>query len=151
MRRGLGWVFIATVALSAVAIWTGDGTPRLIAAVEPSAREHAEKTNVLAKARFEERNTGTALVSIEEGDLLKQGGAATNFTQSIEAASGRANAAVLRSQPSGASGRGKFASLVFKARGPGVAQVRATSFEPIGPAGVLPPLTALPILSIQIK
>lgn len=104
-----------------------------------------------APAQIEYAKDLLELVSIEEGDLLKQGGVATNFTHSIDAASGRANAAVLRSQPSGVSGRGKFVTLTFKARAPGTAQVRATGIEPIGTAGTLAPIATLPTLSIQIQ
>lgn len=91
------------------------------------------------------------LLAIEEGDLFNQDGAATNFTRTIESATGRAAAAVLRSQANGATGRGKLAVLTFKARSPGVAELRLLSLEPVGLAGALPPLTALPTMTIQVR
>jgi len=91
------------------------------------------------------------LISVEEGDLFKQGGVPTSFTQSIDSQAGKATAAVLRSQASGASGRGKIAVLTFKARAAGVAEVSVVGMDPIGPAGSLPPMTALPSLSIQVQ
>ncbi len=91
------------------------------------------------------------LVSVEEGDLFKQGSAATNFTSSIDVAAGRASAAVLRTQTSGANGQGKVALLHFKALAAGNAEVKAVSVEPVGAAGPLPAVTALPSLSIQVQ
>lgn len=41
MRRSLVWALAATVALSLIAWWTQDRAPALVAAIEPSAQEHA--------------------------------------------------------------------------------------------------------------
>ena len=91
------------------------------------------------------------LESIQEGELFKQGGVPTNFTQSIDSKEGRASAAVLRSQATGATGRGTMATFTFKAKAAGIAEVGVLGMEPIGPAGALPPITALPSLSIQVQ
>lgn len=91
------------------------------------------------------------LVSIEEGELFKQGGVATHFTQSIDAATGRASAAVLRTQASGAIGQGKVAILQFKAIGAGKAEIRTLAVEPVTPSVPMPPLTALPTLAIEVQ
>lgn len=91
------------------------------------------------------------LVSIEEGELFKQGGVATNFTHSIDGRAGRASAAVLRTPASGATGRGTLTVLKFKALAAGTAEVRTVSVEPVGITGPLPPITALPMLSIQVQ
>ena len=91
------------------------------------------------------------LVSIEEGELFKQAGAATNFTHTIDVAAGRASAAVLRTPATGANGQGKVAVLQFKALAAGNAEVKTLSVEPVGTAGPVAPLTALPTLSIQVQ
>lgn len=41
MRRSLMWTLAATAALSAAALWNSD-VPRIVAAVEPRLREHAQ-------------------------------------------------------------------------------------------------------------
>lgn len=91
------------------------------------------------------------LVAIEEGELFRQGSAPTNFTQSIDAAAGQVSAAVLRTSATGATGRGTLAMLRFKALAAGPAEVRTVSLGPVGPAGALPPITALPTLPILVR
>lgn len=56
MRRSLGWALVAAVVLSAVALWTGDTAPSLIAAVEPQVREHARSLDAVAAATNAERD-----------------------------------------------------------------------------------------------
>ena len=56
MRRGLGWALLAAVVLSAVAIWTGDKAPSLIAAVEPQMREHGRALAAIAATSSAERD-----------------------------------------------------------------------------------------------
>lgn len=41
MRRSLSWTLVATAALSAMALWSRDA-PRIVAAIEPRLREHAQ-------------------------------------------------------------------------------------------------------------
>jgi general secretion pathway protein D len=91
------------------------------------------------------------LIAIEEGDWLKQGGVATSFTKSIDAANGTARAGVLRAVATGATGQGTLVLLRFKAIAAGDAEVRTTGFEPVG-AGETP-LTreAVAPLRVQVK
>ncbi len=46
-----------------------------------------------------------SLVDVQQGDLLRQGGAATAFSQTVAAAEGTARTAVLRSEASGVTGK----------------------------------------------
>lgn len=71
------------------------------------------------------------LVEVEEGDWLKQGGAATSFTRTIDAAQGVGRIGVLRSQATGASGQGTLVTLRFKATAAGDAEIRIAGFEPV--------------------
>ncbi len=72
-----------------------------------------------------------SLLEAEEGDWLKQGGAATSFTRTIDAGQGSARVGVLRSQATGATGQGTLITLRFKATGAGDAEVRIAGFEPV--------------------
>ena len=71
------------------------------------------------------------LLEVEEGDWLKQGGATTSFTRTIDASQGTARVGVLRSQATGATGQGTLVTLRFKATAAGSAEVRIAGFEPV--------------------
>jgi general secretion pathway protein D len=72
-----------------------------------------------------------SLVDVGEGELLRQGGAATIFSKTIDAARGTARIGQLRSEASGAVGSGTLMQLRFKALAAGDADVRLTGFEPV--------------------
>ncbi|HEX6705222.1 MAG TPA: cohesin domain-containing protein [Albitalea sp.] len=92
-----------------------------------------------------------ALVDIDEGEFFRQGGAATSFTKSIDAATGTARAGVLRNQATGTPGQGSVLVLRLKALAAGPAEVAVTGLEPItlGESMARP---ALPqALQLQVK
>jgi general secretion pathway protein D len=91
------------------------------------------------------------LVDIDEGDLFKQGGAATSFTKTIDAAQGQATTGVLRNQANGATGEGNVVSLKFKALAAGASDITILSLDPIGLAGPVPKPAALPVLRVQVQ
>jgi general secretion pathway protein D len=117
------------------------------------------------------------LLDVQEGDLLRQGGAATSFTHAINPGTGRVTVGLLRSDggdsregrggtdravaidPAGASGRGALVRLRFRARTAGEGEVRLISLRPIGqgapvapaaPAAPAAPLV-LPPLKLQLR
>ncbi|MES2481410.1 MAG: tetratricopeptide repeat protein [Pseudomonadota bacterium] len=105
------------------------------------------------------------LLDVQEGDLLRQGGAATSFTHAVDPGAGRVTVGLLRSDGAdrdgvvssvGASGRGALVRLRFRARAAGEGEVRLVSLRPIGQgvpvAGAAPaePL-APPPLKLQLR
>lgn len=92
-----------------------------------------------------------ALVDIDEGEFFRQGGAATSFTKSIEAAEGRARAGVLRNQASGTPGHGPLLAVRLKALAAGTAEVSLTGFEPITLGEAAPKLALPQTLRVQVK
>lgn len=92
-----------------------------------------------------------SVVDIDEGDFFRQGGAATSFTKSVEAAEGRARAGVLRNQATGTPGQGTVLSVRLKAVAAGTAEISLTGMEPItlgeGAARVALPQT----VRVQVK
>jgi general secretion pathway protein D len=83
------------------------------------------------------------LLEVQEGDYFKQGQVPTNFTQSIDSGSGRADFGILRAPMSGTPGRGSVVNLTFKATSPGRAELSVRGFEPFvigegNPQAVLP-------------
>ena len=61
---------------------------------------------------------------VQEGSFMRQGGATVSFTQQIDATRGRVDITVTRTgTPSGASGSGMLAALVFDAVAPGTAPI----------------------------
>ena len=92
-----------------------------------------------------------AVVDFEEGDFFRQGGAATSFTKSVEAAEGRARVGVLRNQAMGTPGQGALLSLKLKALAAGTAEIGLTSLELIT-LGESAPRVALPqALRVEVK
>lgn len=108
------------------------------------------------------------LLDVQEGDLLRQGGAATRFTHAVDPGAGRVTVGLLRSHgtdpdaathPVGASGRGALVRLRFRARAAGEGEVQLISLRPIGegaakgpatPAAPAAPLVLAP-LKLQIR
>lgn len=84
------------------------------------------------------------LLDVEEGGLLRQGGAAVSITKQIQPDVGRAVFGVLRNVQDGAKGTGVVATLRFKAQGAGSARVTVQAASAIGaPSGtVAAPLPA---------
>lgn len=92
-----------------------------------------------------------ALVDVQQGEFLRQGGAVTAFSQSVAANEGTARAAVLRSEASGVTGSGTLLQLRFKAMAAGDAELRLAGFEAVTLGeGAATPQGAAP-LRIQVK
>ena len=88
------------------------------------------------------------LVDAVEGDFFRKDGSLTSFSKSMDAASGRVRAGVLRTRATAASGNGALLKLTFKAMATGAATVRLESAQPIAldaPAAPLPPVAPLTI------
>jgi general secretion pathway protein D len=92
-----------------------------------------------------------SLLDMQEGELLRQGGAATVFTKTLDAAQGQARASALRSEASGVVGSGPLIQLRFKALAAGDAELRIGAFEPVTMGQASPTHRASPPLNIQIK
>lgn len=91
------------------------------------------------------------LADVVEGDYFRRDGAATSFTHSIDAATGRLRVGILRNQATGASGPGTVLKLRFKPVGPGAARVALDRAEPVhlGTAPLRP--LSLPAWSLAIR
>ncbi|HEX6829756.1 MAG TPA: cohesin domain-containing protein, partial [Burkholderiales bacterium] len=75
-------------------------------------------------------------VKVEEGTLLRQGGAATAFTQNVNPASGRVVANIKREGNTGAKGSGSLITVTFKVIGNSdQAQIQVLSASPTSQAG----------------
>jgi general secretion pathway protein D len=84
------------------------------------------------------------VLSLEEGTFFKSDGAATSFTQAVDASGGMARAGVLRNQATGAQGQGTVLKLRLKALKAGSAELALVSAEPVSmgvpfPAALMPP------------
>ena len=65
--------------------------------------------------------------AVQEGSFMRQGGNAAQFTQQVDAAAGRIDLAVTRTQDAtGASGAGLVAAVLFDAVAPGAANLSMT-------------------------
>lgn len=92
------------------------------------------------------------LVEVTEGEFLRQGGVATNLSQSFDPASGHGRVGLLRNSSTGAVGEGNYVTLRMKALSPGAAEVRLTSAQGIGVPGTsLPPVQLPAPLTIQVR
>lgn len=112
------------------------------------------------------------LLDVQEGDLLRQGGATTSFTHAANPGTGRVTVGLLRSDGGdggdggntgaspdhgpGTSPRGTLVQLRFRVRAAGEGEVRLISLRPIGPGGPIGPAApATPIepppLKLQLR
>jgi len=92
-----------------------------------------------------------AVVDVEEGDLLKQGGAATSFSRAVDAEAGRVQAGGLRNQATGASGQGSLLTVRFRAIAAGTAELSVLGSQPLGLEGMVPGLLSPPPARVVVK
>jgi len=77
--------------------------------------------------------------SVQEGPFFRQGGASPTFNQQVDANAGRVDISVTRgSDPTGASGTGLLAALVFDAVAPGTATFTLTGVSAQADGRTLP-------------
>lgn len=76
------------------------------------------------------------VVSVIEGDFLKQGGGATNFSNRVDKGGGQIFATITRSGANGASAPGSLANITFRALAPSPsAKIQFNALAPIGVGG----------------
>lgn len=76
------------------------------------------------------------VVSVTEGDFLKQGGGTTNFTNRVDKGSGQIFATITRTGKDGASNSGSIIDIKFRALAPApAARLAVTAIAPIGLEG----------------
>jgi hypothetical protein len=77
---------------------------------------------------------------VQEGSFMRTGGAAAQFTQQVDAASGRIDIAIVRTgDATGVAGTGLLAAILFDAVGGGAANLTVTGTA-TGPRGTSVPL-----------
>lgn len=81
--------------------------------------------------------SGLELLDVSEADYFRRDGAQTNFTKSVDAASGTVRAGVLRTQATGIAGQAAIVTLKFKALKSGAGEVSLLAMDPVGLAGPL--------------
>ncbi|SHN20579.1 hypothetical protein [Rhizobacter sp. OV335] len=102
-----------------------------------------------APVQFSVSKAQLSVVDVDEGDLFKQGGAATSFSRTIDAEQGRVQAGAIRNQATGASGQGSLLSVRLKATAAGTAELTVLGAQPLGidspaqPFGLPPPLKVI--------
>lgn len=92
------------------------------------------------------------VVSVEEGELLKQAGAETRFNHTVDAAGGRLVVGVARPAADGAQGRGRLFNVTFRVKAESAkSQIQMTSMSPLGPDNAALPFSASGPLSLSLK
>lgn len=91
------------------------------------------------------------LLAVEEGNFFNQAGAATSFSQSVDAQAGVVRAGVLRNQATGAQGQGTLVRVRFKALKAGIAEVAVVSLEPVSLGDTLPPTASPAPLRVNVR
>jgi general secretion pathway protein D len=82
---------------------------------------------------------------VQEGSFMRQGGTAAPFTQQVDAATGRIDITVTRTNDTvGASGTGLLASVLFDAIAPGTSTFTLSGVAR-GPGGTPVPLQFTPV------
>jgi hypothetical protein len=83
--------------------------------------------------------------SVQEGSFMRQAGANATFTQQVDAAAGRIDIAVTRTDDTtGASGAGLLAAILFDAVAAGAGNLSATGMA-AAPGGAPIPITVSPV------
>jgi type II secretory pathway component GspD/PulD (secretin) len=89
--------------------------------------------------------------TIQEGSFMRAGGGPATFTQGVDAASGRADIAIVRTgDVTGVAGTGMLAALLFDAIGPGPAGFSLTGTAS-GPAGAQVNLQFAPVPAVTVR
>jgi hypothetical protein len=89
--------------------------------------------------------------AIQEGSFMRTGGAPVTFTQQVEAAAGRIDIAIVRTEdPTGVAGTGLLAAVVFDAVGGGTANLAVTGAA-AAPRGTPVPLQFAPVPQVVVK
>ncbi|WP_342617566.1 cohesin domain-containing protein [Rhodoferax sp. GW822-FHT02A01] len=100
--------------------------------------------------------TDLEVLDVTEGSLLKQDGATTSFTQSVNIGTGRIGVGLLRSDSTGIRGKGSVVELKLRVRksgkdgGGSTIGLDITSLKPMG-TGAPAALGELPALKIQVQ
>jgi len=89
-------------------------------------------------------------VDASAGDLFGQDGAQVSFSKSDDGA-GAARVGVIRTQATGASGKGVAINLKFRAKAPGDAQVDVVGAKALGLEGQLPAPVLPPAWSVHVQ
>lgn len=86
-----------------------------------------------------------------EGDFFRRDGAPTSFTQSVDAANGRARVSVLRNQSTGIAGQqGTVLVVRFKALSVGNATVKLEAAQPVHLDGTGPQVAPSPAWAVRV-
>lgn len=91
-----------------------------------------------------------AYVDLQEGELLRQGQAATTVVPNGKPESGNWALSILRQQATGANGEGRVLSLRLRAVKPGESRVALRSARPFSAAAAALPITELPTYAVRI-
>ncbi|MFN0160533.1 MAG: secretin N-terminal domain-containing protein [Burkholderiales bacterium] len=90
------------------------------------------------------------VVEVSEGDLLRQGGAATTFNHRVDRGAGQIFGTVARTGAGSARGSGTLVRVTFRAIAPGPAGVRLLTVAPVGEGGRSPAVAPPAPFAIQI-
>ncbi|MEQ1572706.1 MAG: secretin and TonB N-terminal domain-containing protein [Vicinamibacterales bacterium] len=89
--------------------------------------------------------------AVQEGSLMRAGGATASFTQQVDAATGRVDIAIIRnSDTTGVAGTGLLAALVFDAVGGGGGGLAVTGTA-TAPGGAFIPLQFAPVPGVVVR
>lgn len=89
--------------------------------------------------------------TVQEGNLMRQGGAQAAFTQKIDAAAGRVDIAVVRpGDVLGASGTGVVGAVLFEAIGPGTSPLSLSGVGTLAGGGGAAPFQFQPV-TVTVK
>jgi len=92
------------------------------------------------------------VVTVEEGELLKQAGAETRFDHSVDAATGRIAVSVARPASGGAQGQGRLFNVTFRVKAPSRrSQIQMTSMSPLGPDNTAMQYSASGPLTLSLR
>ncbi|MBN9409210.1 MAG: general secretion pathway protein GspD [Burkholderiales bacterium] len=90
------------------------------------------------------------VLEVTEGDFFRQSGGATSFTHAVNPATGRISVGVLRSDATGATGRGSLVKLKLRAKNPGPIELGIANLRPIGVGGN-PASGERPVLRLDVQ
>jgi general secretion pathway protein D len=92
------------------------------------------------------------VVTVEEGELLKQAGTPTQFNHTVDAVRGRLSVDVARAGSGGAQGQGRLFNVTFRVKAESAkSQIQMTSMTPVGPDHAAVPFSASSPLLLSLK
>lgn len=131
---------------------SGTGDTKVGQTFQVTLQARADEPVISSAMQLAYDTSALRVLEVTEGDLLKQDGAQTNFSQRVDAAGGKVFIGLTRAGGSGARGLGSLVNIKFEATAAkAAAPIQVAVFSGVGAANALLPSTLPEPLLVKIN